>query len=284
MDPTQPTPDPPAADAPAVPPPEAAVEPAAGDDPLPYDHPLRLAEYDSETSKAVSELSLEADKAEQDHLRLKAQAANAKKVYDGLVVELRRLISHRRERRGQPPEPRQMTFDEVLPPVVVQGRSQPADDELWKKFPVAGWTEFGLTAADVAKLHAGELKEGGPHPIVTVGDLGRFVQPYPENPAFTRTYRDIKGFGGKAADRLSDAHDRFWAWYRAGGEAKFAAELAAQQGGDHGAGGGPVQAAAVQGGGDATDGGGEQRRAIRPDQGDGHRGGGQELRRPVYRR
>jgi hypothetical protein len=97
--------------------------------------------------------------------------------------------------------------------------------ELWREFPIDRWTEFGLTAADVKKLAAGEAKTGPSHPIVTVGDLQRFTTPYPNNPDFTRGYADVKGLGTAGADRISAAEERFWrAWRSEGLDRAFAFE------------------------------------------------------------
>ena len=48
--------------------------------------------------------------------------------------------------------------------------------ELWREYPIARWEQFGMTAKDVEKLAAGEVKrETGRRPIVTVGDLSQLL-------------------------------------------------------------------------------------------------------------
>ena len=88
------------------------------------------------------------------------------------------------------------------------------DSELWKEFPIARWTAYGLTDADVKKLEGCIVKRTGEaFPIRTVGDLNRFVQPNAAMPEYSRGYADIKGFGQASVDRLSDAEAKFWfAW------------------------------------------------------------------------
>lgn len=102
----------------------------------------------------------------------------------------------------------------------------PAAPELWREYPIDRWTRFGLTSKDVEKLHSGEAKGGGGHPIITVGDLNRFVTPNPANPSYARGYGDIKGIGAAGVDRISEAETKFWAWWKGEGEAAFALERA----------------------------------------------------------
>ena len=103
-------------------------------------------------------------------------------------------------------------------------KQPPVESELWREFPIERWSIHGLTPKDIEKLHSGEAKGGGGHPIITVGDLNRFVTPNPANPSYTRGYADIKGIGTAGADRISEAETAFWGWWRAGGEAEFAKE------------------------------------------------------------
>lgn len=101
----------------------------------------------------------------------------------------------------------------------------PETDELWKQFPIDRLTDFGLTDSDVKKLHAGEVKRTGEvFPILTMGDLNRFVTPNPANPSYTRGYQDVKGLGPAGVDRVSEAETKFWASWNAGLRDKFATE------------------------------------------------------------
>lgn len=95
--------------------------------------------------------------------------------------------------------------------------------ELWREYPIDRWVTHGLTLKDVDKLAAGEMKGGaGGFPIVTVGDLQRFSEPGPGG--YQRRLADVKGIGPAGVDRISEAETAFWGWWRAGGEAEFAAE------------------------------------------------------------
>jgi hypothetical protein len=98
-----------------------------------------------------------------------------------------------------------------------------ADPELWRQFPIERWTRFGITAKDVEKLAAGEVKrETGRTPVNTVGDLSDFTKPSASG--YSRGYADFKGLGKAGADRLSAAEELFWQWWRGGGEVEFAQE------------------------------------------------------------
>jgi hypothetical protein len=100
------------------------------------------------------------------------------------------------------------------------------ESDLYKQYPIERWTKFGLTKKDVEKLHACETKgTASGFPIITMGDLQRFVTPNPASPAYTQSVKDIKGIGDAGCDRIGEAELLFWSWWRAGGEAEFAAEL-----------------------------------------------------------
>jgi hypothetical protein len=96
-------------------------------------------------------------------------------------------------------------------------------EELWREYPIERWTRFGLTAKDVEKLAAGEVKrESDRRPVRTVGDLSNFSAP--TSGGYSRQYADIKGIGTAGADRLSDAETRFWQWWQCDGQDEFARE------------------------------------------------------------
>lgn len=94
--------------------------------------------------------------------------------------------------------------------------------ELWRDFPIARWSEYGLTSKDIEKLAAGQLKDGGAFPIVTVGDLSRFSEPAASG--YTRRLIDVKGIGPAGVDRISESESLFWAGWRGGLEQEFARE------------------------------------------------------------
>lgn len=113
--------------------------------------------------------------------------------------------------------------------------AQPVESDLYKQYPIERWTRFGLTAKDVEKLHAGETKGTATGlPIITMGDLQKFITPNTANPGYVQSVTDIKGIGDAGATRIEEAQMQFWAWWRAGGEVEFAAEVAPK----------PVEAAA----------------------------------------
>jgi hypothetical protein len=101
---------------------------------------------------------------------------------------------------------------------------EPIDlEDLWRAYPIERWTRFGLTAKDVEKLAAGEVKrESDRRPVRTVGDLSNFSAP--TSGGYSRQYADIKGIGTAGADRLSDAETRFWQWWQCDGQDEFARE------------------------------------------------------------
>lgn len=115
-------------------------------------------------------------------------------------------------------------FLDTLATQAEEAKQPSTDPELWRQYPIERWTEFGLTAKDVERLAAGEIKSGGSHPIATVGDLNLFVTPNPSCPSYARGYKDIKGIGAAGCDRISDAETRFWAWWGNKGEPSFATE------------------------------------------------------------
>lgn len=187
--------------------------------------------YDRETIELIADKESEVQELENKAEAAKSHAAELKKAADRSCTELRGTIRERRYMRGKP---RQKTLTSELEDRERKAKDAAAepkateteDDGVWKLFPIAGLTDFGLTPGDVAKLHAGELKEGQPFPIKTMGDLNKFVTPDSTNPSFARGLKDFKGFGEKAVDRLAEAEARFWAKWNAGLHEKFKAEIA----------------------------------------------------------
>jgi hypothetical protein len=126
-------------------------------------------------------------------------------------------------------------------------------DDLWRSYPIERWTRFGLTAKDVEKLAAGEVrgKPGTYLPIRTVGELSEFTAP--SSTGFTYGYADVKGIGAAGADRISDAETRFWSYWRDGGEEEFARERGLIRGDATSARPGSGATAAAVGGADQDD-------------------------------
>lgn len=102
-----------------------------------------------------------------------------------------------------------------------------AESDLYKQYPIERFTRFGLTSKDVEKLHACETKGTATgFPIITIGDLQRFITPNAASPGYVQSLKDIKGIGDAGCDRIEEAQMQFWGWWRSGGEAEFAAEMA----------------------------------------------------------
>lgn len=109
---------------------------------------------------------------------------------------------------------------------IIDAEFKQPESDLYKQYPIDRWTRFGLTAKDVEKLHACETKGTATGlPIVTMGDLQRFVTPNPASPGYVQSVTDIKGIGDAGATRIEEAQMQFWGWWRAGGAAEFAAEI-----------------------------------------------------------
>lgn len=77
--------------------------------------------------------------------------------------------------------------------------------EPWEPVPVERLIDFGAMAKDVELLKGGKLRDGKTFPVATLGDLAAFGAGY--------EYRDIKGVGPEAADRLSEAELLWWGWW-----------------------------------------------------------------------
>lgn len=127
-----------------------------------------------------------------------------------------------------------LTLDEVadlrakLKAVIEKDVAAPApESDLYKQYPIDRWERFGLTKKDIEKLHACETKGTATgFPIITIGDLQRFITPNAASPGYVQSLKDIKGIGDAGCDRIEEAQMQFWGWWRSGGEAEFAAEMA----------------------------------------------------------
>lgn len=96
-------------------------------------------------------------------------------------------------------------------------------DDLWRSYPIERWTRYGITAKDLEKLGAGEVKKTGERfPIATVGDLSNFSKPSASG--WVNGYADIKGIGSGGADRISDAEAQFWSAWANGLDVEYARE------------------------------------------------------------
>lgn len=209
-------------------------------------NPDYQAAYDAETQQVTAKLLNEKYEIESEIETHKTKAAASRAELKAKERELKNHHEERARQRGKQPPVRQLTIDSapqpdarpaanadpgaepVNFPKAAEDEQRAFTDELVKKFPVARWVEFGATEADVKKLNAGDLKDGGPCPIFTVGDLQSFVNPYPDNPSFTRGYTDIRGIGKAAVERIQNAEMSFWAAWNSRLAADFAKELGLQ--------------------------------------------------------
>lgn len=214
---------------------EAAFPDAAGDE------ADRLREYDAETLRLIGDWDAEEAEAEARHLTLKAQAAEAKKIYEGMVAEHRQMRRHRFASRGKPPEKTLFTgvgADDRVPGdgCLAAGDADPLEN-LWQEYPLARWTAFGLTEKQLDKL--------GSAGVSTVGDLAAYTRP--NDSGYCKRLTDIAGVGKGTAEKVEEASGLFFAeWNRVLRE-KFAEERGVSPRKEE-AGGGPERDAAEPGG------------------------------------
>lgn len=176
-----------------------------------------LTKYDAETVLLVNELEEDATRLEGEYLVLAERSKAAKKLLEAKAAELLDLIRSRRDNRGKPPAPRQLTIDDV--PAGQAAEAVPGPDplaELWREYPLDRWAPFGLKPRDVKALAEARL--------YTVGDLANYSTPDPNNPEWTKRLTDIDGIGQATADRISEADSLFWAEWNRGLRDKFATE------------------------------------------------------------
>lgn len=227
--------EPPGAHAPTTEPAETQVVPPA--DPLPVipptvsryaPSPSELAAFDAETSRLVGKAMDEIDEAQKEFDEVNSEAKAAKVRWQGLVEQQHKLIRERREIRGKPI---QRTLLDYAPPTVnevstapLQATTEPDPlENLWREFPLDRFTIWGMTDNDVKRLAEGQRKKFDPHPIATIGQLADFSS-NTANPGFENRLTDFKGIGTTGADRITQATDHFWSWWRSNGQAEFAAE------------------------------------------------------------
>lgn len=109
--------------------------------------PEQLAEYDAETVRLVLGAESDAGRAEQNYISLKADAADAKKVYEGYTSALRALIRDRESARGK------------RPPVTLLDMIESPRNE---------WREVRIDSLDIADGIKAQLSF---EPIATAGEL-----------------------------------------------------------------------------------------------------------------
>ncbi|MFO0937854.1 MAG: hypothetical protein U0798_15225 [Gemmataceae bacterium] len=196
-----------------------------------------LSAYDFETQREATDRELDAERAKDDWLIKKARAADAKRNFEHAQEELNTYIRERAQRRGKPPKQdlfaeanSQAAKDErdVANAAVTNGVGSTVEEwpptDLWKQYPIARLSEYGLTAKDIEHIESGEVKKGtGIGPLLTMGALSKFTEAIPGT-NYNRGYQDLKGIGQAGVDRISNAETAFWAAWRKGVGERFAAE------------------------------------------------------------
>lgn len=198
-----------------------------------YATPEALRLYDFDTQKRATEFERQIATSKGQWDRAKALATEAKKTYEADVIELRTWIRERHEKRGKPPAAHLFKTAEDKEKAgelkatdakagAVAAATGWYPEDLWRAFPIKGLMKFGLTAADVEKIEAGEVKKGnGIGPIRTMGDLSKFTEPIG---AYSRNYGDLKGIGNAGVERLHEAEAKFWTAWKNGLAETFAVE------------------------------------------------------------
>jgi hypothetical protein len=226
-----------------------------------------LDQYDAETVRLVNDQMDMVSAAEERHEAAKKAAGEAKREWEAEDTKLHQLIRERRDARGKP---RQRSLLDLVPDdpdsppeVGVVPDAPPADptETLWQQFPLARFTQFGLTEADIEKLTTGRRKRGlSAVPLATVGDMARYTAGDPNSPGSRQELSDFDGIGPSKATVIDDALERFWAWWGSAGRVEFARDMGVEL-----ATGNPVEPGpAVPGDGGQDPGVGDQQPAGEP--------------------
>ena len=219
----------------------AKKKPAKPPATIDYGSPERLAAYDSETTAHLNGLRAESQEIGTRYRDAKQITADLKKEHEVSLTRIGDYIDERKKYRGQQPKAVQATILDLAPVKDAKALPQPAapqvalpasdgkpawfPEDLWKKVPIEDALK-GATAKDLEALRGGKLKGGESFtPINDFGGVNAFSTPYPSNPAFTRTYKDIKGIGDAAAERLADAEMDFWKRWKNGDDVAFAMKM-----------------------------------------------------------
>lgn len=229
----------------------AKKKPAAKPKAERYDTPEALAKFDAESFRLIVAKRDEVRALKAAAVVAKEEAADAKKKWELSRNELEDLTGERQKYRGHKPPgvqlqipfersadvhadggtshaigPGEVPKDDVKPTATAFQPDAPHAD-LWRQFPLERWTIFGATASDIKKLKEGKIKgTSKAHPILTVGDLSDFCQPWATDPSRNYGFADIVGLGTAGAERISDAQIRFFnEWNTKGLAGEYAREL-----------------------------------------------------------
>lgn len=140
----------------------------------------RLERYDAASERARERLCKLAN--------LKQETANAKKAYDGAMIELAELS----EEDDYP------LFDKKTKPAAEkQAEPKPVEPQ-----PNDAWKEVSVTALGLNDRTTQLLLEAKPNGITTLGEFQQFLA--------KKTLRDIDGVGEAKAQLIEDAWMKFW--------------------------------------------------------------------------
>ncbi len=192
--------------------------------------PESLAAYDHDTVKLVNEQDKEIDELHASYTASKEETKERKMAWEAKRDTLQRVIKERKANRGKPVQ--KTLLDHAAPVAEEPG---PADtiaaapvqvpsalDELWREYPLARLTAYGMTEKDVEILASGERKGGlGTILVRTMGELANYSA---GDGGVPRHISDFKGLGASGATRIDAAIENFWGWWNGGGLAEFAAE------------------------------------------------------------
>lgn len=149
-------------------------------------------------------------------LKAKAAYKTAKSEREEAEINLREAVGNSRQPRIPFDKPEKVNPPAVQAETAIVATAAPVDDESFRDFPLARWTEFDLPAHIVRKLAD---FEGG---ITTVGHLADFRKPQANG--FIKNLTDIPKIGKGAAEKIENANEKFWEWWGRGGRESFAKE------------------------------------------------------------
>lgn len=193
--------------------------------------PEVLAAYDAETVKLVNEQDRDIDELHTSYTSSKEATKERKMAWEAKRDTLQRVIKERKANRSKPV---QKTLLSDIPPdgptepgaasqVTVAPVVEPSElDLLYRQFPLARCTIYGMTEKDVEILASGERKGGlATIPVRTVGEMADYSA---GDGAHPRHIADFKGLGASGATRIEAALEGFWGWWNGGGMTEFARE------------------------------------------------------------
>lgn len=182
-----------------------------------YDTPEALAAYDAATVAEGERLYQQVQDARAALSAAKERTKDLKQMYEAARIAHESHTPDRQKYRGQKP-PSAHLADQF---------GSGAKNELWRLFPIGRWTHYGALPGDIKKLAEGKIKgTSKAHPIITVGDLHDFTQPWKSDPSRNYVYEDIVGLGDAGGERLREANKNFFAeWENNGLKEDFAREM-----------------------------------------------------------